>query len=331
MNFKAFGASAAVIALLATSLAMGQDGSWQKIAPVGHTFSVMMPTRATVVSRRVRVSETESIPVALYYSIFEGKRFVAVGFYKTSAETIPALSSFEKFVEGMEHSLRANEKVKSLKFARNLSAGGARGKQYQLVLGEYSGVAHFLASEKGFYALVMIGGDQKDRAAERFFSSFHVGDVNTDEAASGVSNSGTMLGSKDSTPKSSTAEESPAPAKGVVTLVKPAEDSNADELPQPWPELNGPITGGVVNGKAIKLVQPQYPAAARNKHESGQVKVQIVINEVGNVIAAQALNGSASLKAAAEGAAWQCRFTPTFLMGQPVKVSGVIIYNFVAQ
>jgi hypothetical protein len=37
------------------------------------------------------------------------------------------------------------------------------------------------------------------------------------------------------------------------------------------------------------------------------------------------------LQAAAVAAARASKFTPTKLSGQPVKVNGVIIYNFVAQ
>ena len=61
------------------------------------------------------------------------------------------------------------------------------------------------------------------------------------------------------------------------------------------------------------------------------MKVRIVIDEVGNVISAEAIEGPESLRQAAIDAAYKSRFTPTRLMGQPVKVSGVIIYNFVAQ
>jgi TonB family protein len=294
----------------------------------------MMPTQAKWVSRGIRVSESQSIPASLYYSVSAGKRFVAAGFYKVGGDTSPSLSLFDNFVSGMEYSLKANEKLKSLKFDRNVSLDGVHGKQYELALAEYAGVARFLESEKGFYALVVIGGDRDDRDAKRFLSSFRVGDVNTNDAVSGVANSQvvTMIGSKDSTTKAVSPNPAATPAKGVVVLATPAEENAGSTLPpEPWSESVGSITGGVLNGKAIRLVQPKYPAAARKSHDSGQVKVQIVINEIGNVVSAQALNGPESLKEAALAAAWQCRFTPTFLMGQPVKVSGVIIYNFVAQ
>ncbi len=71
--------------------------------------------------------------------------------------------------------------------------------------------------------------------------------------------------------------------------------------------------------------------AARENRDQGQVRVQIVIDEFGRVIKAEAVSGPPTLRAAAVSAAFKSRFTPTRLMGQPVKVSGVIIYNFIAQ
>ena len=61
------------------------------------------------------------------------------------------------------------------------------------------------------------------------------------------------------------------------------------------------------------------------------VEVNIIIDEFGKVIKAEALSGPRHLREAAVAAAWKSRFTPTRLMGQPVKVSGRIIYNFIAQ
>jgi len=59
--------------------------------------------------------------------------------------------------------------------------------------------------------------------------------------------------------------------------------------------------------------------------------VEILIDEQGRVISAQATSGHPLLREAARQAALQARFTPTQLNGQPVKVSGVITYNFVLQ
>jgi protein TonB len=89
-----------------------------------------------------------------------------------------------------------------------------------------------------------------------------------------------------------------------------------------------PISGGVLNGKAIKLPVPTYPPAARAARASGVVIVEVIIDTTGKVISARALSGNSALQAAAVQAAYLARFSPTMLSGQPVKVSGQINYNF---
>jgi protein TonB len=126
-----------------------------------------------------------------------------------------------------------------------------------------------------------------------------------------------------------------APGSGTGNIISGPSTVNVktDDAPPPPPKPTprAPISGGVLNGKAVRLVQPQYPPIARSAHASGQVSVQITIDENGNVISAHAVSGHPLLQAAAVGAARASKFTPTKLSGQPVKVSGVIIYNFVAQ
>jgi TonB family protein len=89
------------------------------------------------------------------------------------------------------------------------------------------------------------------------------------------------------------------------------------------------IIGGVLNGKATSLPKPTYPPAARSVNASGPVTVQVLIDEMGNVIGASAVSGHPLLRAAAVEAAREAKFSPTRLQGNPVKVSGVIVYNFV--
>jgi len=89
------------------------------------------------------------------------------------------------------------------------------------------------------------------------------------------------------------------------------------------------IEGGVLNGKALGLPPPAYPAIARAAHASGTVTVQVLIDEEGNVVAAHAVDGHPLLQAAAVAAARQARFSPTLFDGEPVKVTGVIQYKFV--
>jgi TonB family protein len=93
------------------------------------------------------------------------------------------------------------------------------------------------------------------------------------------------------------------------------------------------VNGGVLNGKAVSLPKPVYPEDARRAKLAGEVKVSVVIDESGTVISATTLSGpdSVSMRKGAEAAALQARFTPTLLAGQPVKVTGVIVYNFISE
>lgn len=89
------------------------------------------------------------------------------------------------------------------------------------------------------------------------------------------------------------------------------------------------IHGGVLNGKALYLQKPLYPPEARSKRVAGAVGIQVLIDEKGKIISAGAVSGPGTLQWAARDAACSSRFSPTILEGQPVKVSGVITYNFV--
>ena len=103
-------------------------------------------------------------------------------------------------------------------------------------------------------------------------------------------------------------------------------DSGASKPPPPKT-----ISAGVLNGKAISKPQPAYPAMAKAVKASGTVTVQVLVDERGNVVSARAVSGHPLLQQSAVAAARQAKFSPTLLSGQPVKVTGVITYNFVAQ
>jgi protein TonB len=136
--------------------------------------------------------------------------------------------------------------------------------------------------------------------------------------------------------ESSNAAAPMASGSGTGTALAGPTRVNIAEEPPPPPEPKptpprAPISGGVLNGKAISLPKPSYPPIARQAHASGQVVVQVTIDENGSVISARAVSGHPLLQAAAVAAAHGARFSPTKLSGQPVKVTGVITYNFMPQ
>jgi TonB family protein len=243
------------------------------------------------------------IHVNLYESLPADKRYLAGEFFKT--ERFAGLSSFESFVTGIEYSFRTRqgEVIGSLVPDQAVALSEGEGRQYRVQLGGYPGVLRLVGKDNAFYVLMVVGADENEADTQRFLSSFVVGPVNTSLDSSGV------------------IVDTPPNATQIEEALK--------ALPLgPWSHRGAPISGGILNGKAVSLPVPEYPAAARLTGDSGEVAVQIIIDELGNVAWAGAAEGPATLREAAETSAWKARFTPTKLMGQPIKVSGRIIYNF---
>ena len=119
----------------------------------------------------------------------------------------------------------------------------------------------------------------------------------------------------------------PADESGTVAPVRMPNDANAATTPG----RKAPISGGVLNGKAISKPAPLYPSEAREANAQGMVTVQVLVDEDGSVASATAISGPPLLREAAAAAARQARFSPTLLSGQPVRISGVVTYNFVLQ
>jgi protein TonB len=106
--------------------------------------------------------------------------------------------------------------------------------------------------------------------------------------------------------------------------------------PKPTPEPTPvpkkiTVSGGVLQGSAIRRVQPPYPPIAKAARASGAVQVQVTIGEDGRVIDAAVVSGHPLLRDAALQAARQWAFKPTELSGVPVKVQGVLTFNFTLQ
>lgn len=91
------------------------------------------------------------------------------------------------------------------------------------------------------------------------------------------------------------------------------------------------VSGGVLQGSALKKVNPEYPPVAKAARASGAIQVQITISEEGKVIDATAVSGHSLLRDAAVEAARQWEFKPTVLSGQAVKVQGILNFNFSLQ
>ena len=124
----------------------------------------------------------------------------------------------------------------------------------------------------------------------------------------------------------------PGTSSGGGPVVPPRQVIPHIEVPPP-PPVDPPrpkiiVSKGPINGQAVSLPRPVYPPIAKAAGIQGTVSVQVLIDENGRVVSAKAIDGSPALRPEAQRAAMQARFSPTTLGGQPVKVSGVITYNF---
>jgi len=115
----------------------------------------------------------------------------------------------------------------------------------------------------------------------------------------------------------------------VVTV--PDEPPPPAPIPSPAIPKILKVSEGVLKSQATSLPKPIYPIIAKQARVQGQVSVQVLIDEMGKVLNAKVISGHPLLILEAQRAAMQARFTPTKLSGQPVKVSGLITYNFVMQ
>jgi TonB family protein len=91
------------------------------------------------------------------------------------------------------------------------------------------------------------------------------------------------------------------------------------------------VSGGLLDGKAVSKPRPPYPALAKAARASGTVTVRVTVDETGGVVAAEAVSGHPLLRAAAVQAARNAKFAPTLQSGKPVRVKGVLTYNFVLE
>jgi TonB family protein len=79
---------------------------------------------------------------------------------------------------------------------------------------------------------------------------------------------------------------------------------------------------------ATKKVAPVYPQMAKSMRVGGVVRVDLVVDEQGSVLSAQAVQGPEMLKRAAMDAVKQWKFRPVMVDGQPTRASGFINFNF---
>ena len=117
-----------------------------------------------------------------------------------------------------------------------------------------------------------------------------------------------------------TVKEEPKP---VVVTPKP-EPVKADP-----PKSTEPIDVGSLVAYATKQSPPVYPPQAKTMRATGLVKVEVTVNEAGDVAEIQKTSGPPMLQNAAKDAIRKWKFKPFVRDGQPVKANGFVSFNFI--
>lgn len=83
-----------------------------------------------------------------------------------------------------------------------------------------------------------------------------------------------------------------------------------------------------LRGKLLNNPKPIYSTEAKIAGIAGKVEVEVKIDEAGNVIEIESVNGNEILAKSASDAALQAKFSPTLCDGKATKTVGIIAFNF---
>jgi len=300
---------------------VGATQDWETLRPEGEEFTVLMPKGSTFESSKEPYHKME-LNTRTYLSKGQpGPVFAIVSM--SGIKSNPALYTEQQRVNSYVDAFKTlfapkirKDVVAKLVFVKDKTLQGNLGREYRLTIGDLNGTANVFATRKRFYSIVYLNTKKDDAIAEEFLSSFVLPDKSAEPTVS------------------TTAQNSPTPQEIKTTNAEeapPADHTNVNADPKAEsanPAKRGPISAGVLNGKAISLPKPDYPADARSAGVDGVVVIQVTVDEQGNVTEARAVSGPKILQEPSVNAAFQAKFSPTLVEGAAVKVTGVIVYNF---
>ena len=360
MLFRRSYLSLATLLLMAASVA-GQAqktptgwAEWETISPDREEFTVTMPKDPSKEEEKFPYHKME-LNSRFYLSSLPGGPVIAIASFSGIKSAPGANSDFARFnsyVDAFKDYFPPKVRPKEtlppkLTPLNSKPFHGHPSRSFKMTLADLSGTLNAYVTRKRFYAIVVLNTKKDDALEEKFLSSFVLPDRQPDPPKNTAANEGEQPQNPNATgatEEGALQTDNPAKpgARGTTGAPVAIEDNTEAGVattaardqqptnqppapPQTQPGNRPPLNGGVLNGKAIYLPFPEVPAG----QATGVVMVQVLIDEQGAVVDARAVSGPQHLLAAAVSAARLARFTPTTLMGEPVKVMGTLSYNFV--
>jgi hypothetical protein len=314
---------------------------WDTLSPANEEFTVLMPKNPTTESTTFPYHKME-LNARLYMATSSAGPVLAIASLsgiKSDPAQYTEFARFNSYIDAFKtffpSKIRSKETLLKMTLVSSRPFHGHTGRSYKMTLGDLTGSVNAFVTRKRFYAIVLLNNKKDEALEEKFLSSFVLPERQPEPpktAANANADQQNMNQPLDPNTQNTAQPEGEAtlPATPNNTETAAAQQPN---VPNPQGQTQGqqqnqkrpPIAGGMLNGRAIYLPMPEVPAG----EASGVVLVAILIDESGSVIEARAVSGPAHLHAAAVNAARLARFTPTLLMGEPVRVSGTLSYNFV--
>ena len=321
--------------------AHGTWSEWETITPEGEEFTVTMPKNPTTETAKFPYHKME-LNTRLYLARSAAGPVLAVASF-SGIKASPMYTEFTRFnsyIDAFKDFFPPKVRSKDtaltkLTLVSSKPFNGHTGRSYKMTVGELSGVVHAFVTRRRFYAIVSLNTKKDEALEEKFLSSFVLPERQPDAPKTTAANQAEQQ-QQNQPEQILDPEGEQKPGQATGTQQAPNTDPNAAPNPAQNPDPNaqqnqkqpnakrGPVSGGVLNSRAIYLPQPEIPSG----EATGVVTVQVLIDEQGTVVEAKPVSGPPNLQQLAVNAARLARFSPTLLMGEPVKVTGILSYNF---
>jgi periplasmic protein TonB len=305
---------------------------WETLSPENEEFTVSMPKNITPESTTFAYHKME-LSARLYLAKSAAGPVLAIASLsgiKSNPAAYTEFARFNSYVDAFKdffpEKVRPKGTLTKMTLVSSSPFHGYTSRSFKMTIGDLTGSVQAVVTKKRFYAIVSLNTKKDEALEEKFLSSFVVPERQVEQPK--VAEQTAQPNAEDpTTVKPAVAPESDANQQPGTDNRTDAGVTNPPSNGQPQPNAGGkkgPIAGGVLNGKAIYFPTPEIPAG----DASGVVLVSVLVDEQGSVVEARAISGPAHLHTAAVNAARLARFSPTLLMGEPVRVSGTLSYNF---
>jgi hypothetical protein len=242
------------------------EAEWETLRPDREEFKIELPKDSKfeeseepyhrmTLNTRLYLSATEHGPVMAIVSLSGIKSNPQM--YTEAQRVNSYVDAFKNF---LAPKVRGKDAVARLTLVGDKTLNGNAGREYKIVIGDLSGTARVFTTRKRFYAAVILNTKKDDELTDRFLSSFFLPEKFAEPPKVVAATPGTTDSATNSA--AATPGDGPKPDGTAATAAntpndqKNATEAKPDDTAATKTGEHAPISGGVLNGKALSLPQP---------------------------------------------------------------------------